>query len=176
MPFLLSSVANVAWLFLWHYERVTLSLAAMLLLLGALLWITRCLDRAHGGASRAERWCVRRVFSFYLGWISVATIVNVAVVLFKTGWRGGPLPGEGWAAITLAPAALLGIVFALVRRDRVYAGVIVWALTGIAVKNSTVVPVLLVACVAGAAVALAMAGSWLIERGQPARPSTLSAV
>src|SRR5688572_14070003 len=38
-PYILSCVANCAWIYLWHYESIIGSLAAILVLLGTLVYI-----------------------------------------------------------------------------------------------------------------------------------------
>jgi pimeloyl-ACP methyl ester carboxylesterase len=46
--FLLSSAANIGWIFAWHYEQVLLSLLIMLVLLGSLLAIYVRLNIGRG--------------------------------------------------------------------------------------------------------------------------------
>lgn len=87
-PFVASCAANVVWLVLWHYNCFRLNLGAMVGLLLALITIDLRLDQAHG--PWVEQLLVRLPFSIYLGWISVATIINVAVTLYDAGWEGTP--------------------------------------------------------------------------------------
>lgn len=133
--FLLSSVANGAWIFLWHYEWFTVTLAVMVLLLVTLIAIyTRLLQHA-GHFTTAERWAVAAPFRIYLGWISVATVANATSVLDYLNWSGWGISPAWWAVILLVVAAGLGVVFSLRLGDQLYSGVIVWALVGIAVKH-----------------------------------------
>ena len=60
--------ANIAWLFFWHYERVTWTLAAMVAqLLLIVLYLRVGIGRSHVPA--AETRVVRVPFSLYLGCI-----------------------------------------------------------------------------------------------------------
>lgn len=133
-PFLVSSGANIAWIFLWHYEQVVASLGAMLVLLGSLIVAYLRLGTGRLSVPPAERWAVRAVFSVYLGWVSVATIANATVVLDSIGWGGWGLSEVAWTGIMLAAGVVLAAAMALTRGDWLYCLVLVWAFTGIAVK------------------------------------------
>ena len=61
----------------------------MLGILGSLLVIYQRLGIGRNReAARSECNWVWPAFSIYLGWITVATIVNVSVFLLDTGWSG----------------------------------------------------------------------------------------
>lgn len=164
----LSSLANIAWLFLWHYEQFPFTLLAMGTLLACLLAIYLRLDVGRTPpASTLERWCVDIPFSVYLGWISVATIANVTDVLWLAGWNGAPLTGELWAALLALVAAGLAVAMALTRRDAAYGLVIVWALIGVANKQAGVAWVPAAAWIGAAVAAVAVV---LALGRRPARP------
>ncbi|MNI36228.1 hypothetical protein D3C73_902710 [compost metagenome] len=132
--FVLSCIFNMSWLFLWHYLYIELSLAAMVLMLISLIVIyrkTRAFDRPTTG----EQWLVRLPFSIYLGWISVATIVNVSIVLHKNDWDGFSLSGPAWAVIMLCVGALLAAIVSFTNRDYIYPLVFVWAFLAIALEQ-----------------------------------------
>jgi hypothetical protein len=135
--FALSCIANIAWLFLWHYEIFPLTLVAMVALLGLLISIYLRLGMGREDVPAAERWLVRLPFSLYLGWVSVATIANVTSVLDYLGWNGWGIREAAWAVVMLVIGAILTTVVGLSRRDVTYALVIVWAFAGIAVKHRT---------------------------------------
>jgi hypothetical protein len=128
-------VANVAWLFLWHYQRFPLTLIAMGALLVLLIAIYIVLGTGRRAAPAAERWLARVPFSIYLGWITVATVANVSVVLVYLKWAGWGLAPEVWTAIMMAVAAALGWAMSLLRRDLAYNLVLAWALAGISVRH-----------------------------------------
>jgi hypothetical protein len=136
--FVLSCVANVVWLFLWHYEQFTWTLVAMLALLASLIVIYLRLDIGRSRATTAERWLVEAPFSLYLGWITVATIANVTQLLYYLGWNGWGLPPESWFVLVLVAALVIAGLMAYTRRDFVYLLVLVWAFIGIATKHAAV--------------------------------------
>ena len=134
--FLLSCAANIAWLFLWHYERFSLTLLAMLTLLGTLILIYTRLEIGRRPVSRGEFWAVHVPFSIYLGWVSVATIANVSQVLYFFGWDGLGIAPEMWAVFMLVVTAGLASLMAVSRADAAYLLVLIWAVVGIAIKQS----------------------------------------
>lgn len=140
--FVLASAANIAWLFFWHYNLFVLSLVAMLTLLGSLIAIYLRLGIGRVRTSTAEKWLVQIPFSIYLGWITVATITNVAVVLFVLNWDQFGLSAETWTVIVLFVGAGIASAVAATRADVAYVLVILWAYAGIAVRqqaNTTLV-------------------------------------
>src|SRR4030043_2288064 len=52
----LGGLANIAWIFLWHYEQFPLTLIAMLVLLGTLILTYLRLGIGRSSVSKAETW------------------------------------------------------------------------------------------------------------------------
>jgi hypothetical protein len=129
--FLLSCAANAAWLPAFHHLQLGLSLLLILVLLGSLIAIYLRLDIGKSTPTPAEKWLVHLPFSVYLGWVSVATIANTAILLSHLGWDGQPGGPQFWTVVVIAAAVALGLAALLLRRDFGYALVIVWALSGI---------------------------------------------
>lgn len=146
--FALSNLANAAWLFCWHYNQFGLSVLVMLTLLGLLIASYLRLNVNRNSVTRLEYWSVDVLFSVYLGWITVATVANIADWLYFVGWDGLGISAQSWAVIMLAIASLLGVGMALTRRDVGYLAVLVWAFIGIAVKQTDAPSVVLSAWVA----------------------------
>jgi len=134
--FAVSCVANVAWLFLWHYERFLLTVVAMGTLLLSLIAIYLRLGIGRTRVPAAERWLVRVPFSIYLGWVTVATIANVTSLLDYVNWSGWGVSPEAWTVIMLVAATGIASAVSLTRGDVAYMLVIVWAFAGIGVKHA----------------------------------------
>lgn len=171
--FLVSSAANVAWIFLWHYLQFAATMVAMIVLLLTLIGIYLRLDTGHSSTARAERWFVNVPFSIYLGWITVATIANATVLLSYLKWDGFGISGQTWLVIMLAVALVLAALMALFRRDVAYLLVLAWAFAGIAIKHSATPAVTLSAWIATAIVLALAAYSALSVAGR--RPLTAAA-
>ena len=163
--FWVSCLANVAWLFLWHYNQLVLTPIAMVVLLLSLIAIYLRLDVCRGDAPTSERLTVHAAFSVYLGWITVATVANLSTVFYSLSWRGEPLSEAFWAIAMLCVGAVITAAMLLTRRDVAYSLVIAWAYVGVWVKQVDTESVSLVALLLAAAV-LALAGRSLIRRGE----------
>ena len=133
--FVLSCLANIAWIFAWHYNLVALSVLFMLALLGLLIAIYLRLGIGRSQVSAAMKWFVHVPFSIYLGWITVATIANITSWLYSVQWSGWGISPEMWAVIMLAIATLVGGAMSMTRGDVAYAAVLIWAFIGIALKH-----------------------------------------
>jgi len=136
--FVLSCVANITWLFCWHYGFQTrwfwLSEVAMLALLGLLIMIYLRLGTGVTRVSAAETWAVRVPFSIYLGWISVATIANTTITLYSLGWTGAAI-APALTMLLLLVGAVLGVLMLVRHGDIAYALVLVWAYIGVGAPN-----------------------------------------
>ena len=168
--FILSCITNMGWIFVWHYEMVPASLALMAVILIPLIMIYLRLapspDARFSHVTAAERWAVHIPFRIYLGWITVASIVNTTVILDYFGWSGGGIAPELWTAIILSVGTVIALLFTVGRRDWVYGMVIVWAFAGIAAKHSGVSLVAGSAMTTAAIVALSiLAIAWQCRLG-----------
>lgn len=157
----LSGLANIAWIFFWHYEQFLWTLLAMFSLLGLLIAIYLRLGIGITKVSTAETWAVRIPFSVYLGWITVATVANITDVLYFINWDGFGISPEVWMLIVLAAVIVIAGLVSLTRRDIAYCLVVIWALVGIALKHSSVPLVSIASLVSAAIVAVIMVYSLL---------------
>lgn len=138
--FLLATIANISWLFFWHYEIVPLSLVAMVGLFLSLLGIYLRLEVGVSTASSSERRYVHLPFSVYIGWITVATVANVVALLVSISWDRFGLSENLWTILILAVVGLITFLVLLTRRDTAYSLVIAWALSGIYTKQIVAAP------------------------------------
>lgn len=128
----LTGAFNVGWLVAWHAELVVLSVLPIVGLLVSLAVVYERLRRGPGG--RAMQVFARLPFAIYLGWLTVATVANVAVAGWALDWRGAPFSPEVWALIMIVVASTIGIRMLQVRGDVAFALVLVWAFVGVAVR------------------------------------------
>ena len=133
--FVLSNVANSAWIFLWHYEYVSLSLLMMILLLGSLLAIYIRLKIGKSAVTMKDKLCVHVPFSVYLGWITVATIANVTAFLVSIQWTGFGIDQLTWTILIIAVGTLLTYLMLALRKDIAFSLVVLWAFFGIWLKR-----------------------------------------
>lgn len=131
--FTITSIANILWIFAWHYDYIGLSLALMLVLLIGLIKIADTLRSNELTAE--ERKFIGIPFSVYFGWITVATIANVTVFLVSINWGGFGIAEFIWTSIILLIGATIGILRMNKDKSVAYGLVLVWAYLGILLKH-----------------------------------------
>jgi translocator protein len=165
--FLLSGIFNVVWLFLWQYNYITASVIVMFALFVTLSAIYLRLGIGKSSAPLKEKLCVNLPFSVYLGWISIASIANVAAALVSVGWDGFGWGADTWAIIAMGIALIATLTAIVARRDFAYSFVVVWALAGIAVNQNAYPTLVLIAQEAITLILVALALSllaWMLKR------------
>ena len=113
-----------------------MSVIVMFLLLATLILIYLRLEVGKSRARLYEKITFCLPFSVYLGWITIASIANVVATLVSVKWDGFGISPETWAIIIIIVALLIAILVTLTRKDVAYGLVVIWALLGIAVKQS----------------------------------------
>lgn len=159
----LGGLANMTWIFLWHYEQFPLTLVAMLVLLGTLIITYLRLGIGRTAAPAAERWAVRLPFSIYLGWITVATVANITSLLDYLKWDGFGIAPEIWMGIVLASVLVITLLMNFTRRDVAFAAVILWALAGISVRHADVAAVAIPTWITFGMVALTLVAAFFVR-------------
>jgi benzodiazapine receptor len=133
--FILISLTNIVWLFLWQYNQVTLALPVIVLFLIGLILIYTRLGIGKTQVPLKEKLAIHTPFSVYLGWITIATIANAAVAGVSTNWDGFGISPETWGILIIIIALLLTLIVTATRKEIAYGLVIVWALIGIISKQ-----------------------------------------
>ena len=162
--FVQSSLLNVVWLFLWQFEYLSLSVVIMFLLLATLIAIYLRLTIGKSAAPLREQLAVHVPFSVYLGWITIASIANVAVTLVSVSWDGFGVSQETWATLILIVALAIALLVVATRKDVAYGLVIIWASLGIATRQSEYPNLVLIAHASAAIIAIAVVASILLAR------------
>lgn len=136
IPFNIGLVSNALWLFCWHYNYLYISLFFMILLLYSLIHSYTYIINNKIVITRLINITSRLLHSIYLGWICVATIANVTIVLSLLKWDGFGILPQIWSGIMIVVAGILGLILYGKYKDRIFNIVIIWSLFGIAVEFS----------------------------------------
>jgi benzodiazapine receptor len=128
-----SALANSLWIIAWHYGFFAWTMVLMIMLLCSLIGIYVYWGIGIQKVSPITRLLGYFPIQVYLGWISVATVANATVVLYRAGYGFG-LAGEVWSAIMIGVVGVLTGVMLVRRNDYIFALVILWSLIGIQVK------------------------------------------
>ncbi len=131
--FSISSLINMGWIFAWHYDQIGLSMILMALLLGSLIAINLLLR--NKSLSLNAKILLKLPFSIYFGWITIATIANLTVLLVSLGWDGFGIPEQIWMILVLVAGLIIGTATMLKNHDTAYGLVIIWAYCGILLRH-----------------------------------------
>ncbi len=133
--FFISCLANMGWIFAWHYEIVPLSVIIMLVLLATLITIYLRLRIGRSDSPNSEKYLVHLPFSIYLGWITIATIANITALLVYANWNAFGLGEPFWAIAVIAVGIAITLSVLFTRKDIFYCLVVDWSLLGILLKR-----------------------------------------
>lgn len=147
-------------------------LVAVLVMLGILASLIAIEVRSLGGTGPV-RWLVRAPFGLNLGWICVATVLNVAQTLHHFGWNGAPLSPLFWSMLVVIVAGVIGIAVVWRNDQRWTGAAVAWGLLGVASEQRDDVDALaLCALVVAVVVLVSMITSvgrrFVIKAPQPA--------
>jgi hypothetical protein len=133
--FVITSIANIMWIFAWHYDYIWATFILMLVILTFLIKIANITFKES--LTVKENWLVRIPFSVYFGWITVATIANVTVLLVSLGWDGFGISDYMWMIIVVFVGAGIGLRRLFKDQSIAYGLVLIWAYAGIVTKHVT---------------------------------------
>jgi hypothetical protein len=131
-------LAQCVWIYLFLARLFPLSVIAMMGILLPLMGMYQHLGIGQQRASQQERWFIHRPISIYLGWITVATVVNVAIALYSLNWNGWSIEPPVWTVIVMMLSAAIATLVALQRQDTAYTLVLVWAFVAIAIRQMAI--------------------------------------
>ncbi|GAB3240794.1 hypothetical protein GCM10027346_35460 [Hymenobacter seoulensis] len=155
-PLVFVNVLTGLWLVVFAYELLVPSMLVMLLILAGLALV-------YGRSRRlvqqgAAPWYSTVPFGLYLGWISVATVVNVTLTL-GTLWQVSAATGMAIATVLVGVTTLIALGVTNRFRELAYPAAVAWGLLGIWVARKGIADAQLLAWSAlGAAVLVAGAG------------------
>jgi hypothetical protein len=132
--FAISSLANAAWIFAWHYRMVGVSVVLIFIILYCLAVIVSQISK-YDLLPVKEKILVKIPFSIYFGWITVATIANIVAFLVSIGWNGWGIPQQTWTAIILLVGVAITGLIMLKNKDIAYGLAVIWAYAGILYKH-----------------------------------------
>lgn len=148
--FAIANFANAGWVVVWLYEHTGLSVIFMFIILFSLIMVIH--------KTRMEIWDASLkiiVFTWwpiclYAGWITIATIANIASYLAKIGWDGWLFTERQWTIIMILVAVLINLLIIYKRNMREFAAVGIWALIAIYVRHIERMPIIAYVALFGA--------------------------
>jgi hypothetical protein len=131
--FIISCLANILWIFSWHYDYIGLSTILIIALLLSLIKINYLLKEKK--LTTKEYYFMKLPFIIYFGWITIAVIANITTFLVSINWQGFGISEQIWTMIILVVGAVIGVIVTLKHKDAPYTLVLIWAYFGILIKH-----------------------------------------
>ncbi|MGM9968119.1 MULTISPECIES: tryptophan-rich sensory protein [unclassified Rummeliibacillus] len=127
--FVTSSVLNILWIYLWHYEYFTWSVIIIILMLLSLIGLYFTYPVWN------RSWVGRLPISIYLAWESIVTFMNIAFLFTHNHWSFLDLSEPLWAVIMLTFGAAIALHVRFHYEDILFPIIYIWTFIGIAFKN-----------------------------------------
>ena len=116
--FSIATLATGLWVIVWLYDYTLTSVLVMLVILFSLIKVVV--------NTNMERWQAPSktiIFgwwpiSIFTGWITVATIANIAAYLSKINWEGGRISLTSWTIVMIIIAMLINLAVIYTRSMR----------------------------------------------------------
>jgi hypothetical protein len=139
---IIGCIANVLWLIAFQNEWLAVSVILISVLLWSFIAIFKLFYRFRLVLNTTHRYFIQVPFSLYFGWVSVATMVNVAV--FLTSLNLSFLAGteETMAVIILILGFALALFLLIGQKDYVFSISVIWAYVAIWIANTDVASVM----------------------------------
>lgn len=126
-----STLLNVVWLFVWHYEKIILSTVVMVLLFLNLIMLYKRIGIGEISVPTLDKIFMFFPFSIYTGWISIATVLNISVLLVYLNWNAFGIPHDWWGFIVISFVTCIGLAVVITKNDIFFGLTYLWALGGI---------------------------------------------
>jgi hypothetical protein len=126
---------SMAWEFVFPAGAYGVSVLLIVTVLVSLAVAVGRMTDGRGRMSGAERWLAWVTCGIYLGWITVATVANVAQALAAAGVVELGLGAETWGTVLLIVAALIASAVTLRTRNGGYPLAVIWALIAVFVAR-----------------------------------------
>jgi hypothetical protein len=134
--FMVNALANVLWLLAFQNDLIGISVLLMAVILGTLFAMMRLFYRLRKALGTTHRFFFQVPFSLYFGWISVASMVNVAAFLVSIDMTFFTSQPELFSVILLSIGALLSLYILLSQNDYIFNFAIIWAYVAIWVGST----------------------------------------
>ncbi|MFP4286771.1 MAG: tryptophan-rich sensory protein [Candidatus Izemoplasmataceae bacterium] len=120
------NILNIFWLLSWHNNQILLSTLVIISMLVSLLVILNLLSKSDTFSFVT--------FSIYAGWISVATIANIAILITKYDIGFFMNYERLWFSFIIGVSLFIAAYMLIKEKNIAYSSVFLWAYLGIIAK------------------------------------------
>lgn len=127
--YVVTCLLNCGWIYFWHHDFIAVCLG---LIAGLAITLFLINQKLKDVSTTRDFWLTKAPFGLYFGWVTAATLVNLAILLASRSVETGTL----FAVALILVAGTFGILFRVALRNYIYPLAIAWAVTAISVKQS----------------------------------------
>jgi len=127
--YVVTCLLNCGWIYVWHHDSIAVCLG---LIAGLAITLFLINQKLKDVSTTRDFWLTKAPFGLYFGWVTAATLVNLAILLASRSVETGTL----FAVALILVAGTFGILFRVALRNYIYPLAIAWAVTAISVKQS----------------------------------------
>lgn len=140
-PLTIVNVIGGAWLVTWHLLYLWWSALILAIMLALVLTVFMRLGVGRHKVSELDFIFCHLPFSIYPAWLSVALIANIAIALKQMSWSGFGISEPVWTVALMTIASLIAITVQIRYWSPAFVAVLVWAFSGIWVRNGDIAPI-----------------------------------
>lgn len=126
--FLISCFFNMLWIVSFSYEKIGIS---TLLIFGLLFSLTTINKKLLQHKREIPYRLASITFGLYAGWVTIATVVNIASYLVSISWNGLGIDPIIWAPMTLIISLVIVTAIKMNLKNALYSLPVAWAFFGI---------------------------------------------
>lgn len=130
-----NGILNASWLFLWHYELLSISVLVMLGILYSLVQLNTVISMKIAPETPSKS-LLKAAFGVYLGWICIATIANITTWLVSIGWQGFGFSAIFWAGSVIGIGSIVTSMITIKFKNLYIGAAVIWAFIGIILKQN----------------------------------------
>lgn len=126
--FILSSVFNMAWIVAFSYERLFIS---TILIIGLLFSLLVIIGKIYTHRFQVPATLAGLSFTLYAAWVTIATVVNTALLLVQLDWNGFGISYSVWKLVILGVAIAFVLIYISRYKNAAFPLPLAWAFFGI---------------------------------------------
>jgi len=120
-------ILNGLWLVCASYDWLWIAVIIILIMLLSLIQINHQIRTMKNDGLKINYWMESFVFSIYFGWVTLATVLNIAAALKFYEWNAWGISELYWCLLILSVTGIIIIRLFRWYRDQAFIAVGVWA-------------------------------------------------
>ncbi|WP_394120270.1 tryptophan-rich sensory protein [Planococcus donghaensis] len=126
--FIVLSLCNMGWIVAFSYERLGIS---TILIVGMLFSLFIIIGKIYTHRFEVPSTLAGLSFTFYCAWVTIATVVNVSLLLVQLEWNGFGISYSVWTLIILGVAIAFVLIYLSQYKNAAFPLPLAWAFFGI---------------------------------------------